>query len=92
MGELIGLIVFGAVIGVIARLLVPGKQAIGWIVTVVLGVLGALAGYYIWGLIASPGNADTGGVDWIRWVISVVVAVILTLGYVALARRKDSTR
>lgn len=88
MGEIIGLIVFGAVIGVIARLVVPGRQAIGWIVTVILGVLGALAGYYLWGLIASEGNADTRGIDWIRWVISVVVAVILTLGYVSLTKRK----
>ena len=88
MGELIGLIVFGAVIGVIARLVVPGKQAIGWILTILIGVLGALAGYYLWDLIASPGNANTGGIDWIRWLISIAVAVVLTLGYVSLTRKK----
>jgi uncharacterized membrane protein YeaQ/YmgE (transglycosylase-associated protein family) len=88
-GSWIGLIVFGAVIGVIARLIVPGKQAIGWILTVLLGVLGALAGYWIWGKIAAPGNANTSGIDWIRWLISIAVAVVLTLGYTALTRKKS---
>ncbi|PRC46088.1 GlsB/YeaQ/YmgE family stress response membrane protein, partial [Mycobacterium sp. ITM-2017-0098] len=32
MGELIGLIIFGAVIGALARLVIPGKQAMGWII------------------------------------------------------------
>ena len=88
MGEVIGIIVFGAVIGVLARLVIPGKQAIGWIMTVLIGVIGALAGYYIWGMIAEPGNANTGGIDWIRWLISIGVAVLLTLGYVSLTRKK----
>lgn len=88
MGEILGLIVFGAIIGIIARLIVPGKQAIGWILTVGIGVLGALAGYYIWALIASPGNTNTGGIDWIRWAISIAVAVALTLAFVALTKRK----
>lgn len=88
MGEILGLIVFGAVIGVLARLVVPGRQAIGWILTVVIGIVGALAGYYLWGMIAGPDNADTRGIDWIRWVISVVVAAALTLGYVSLTKRK----
>ena len=51
-GELIGLIIFGTVIGALARLVIPGKQAMGWIITIVLGVAGALIGYWIWGMIA----------------------------------------
>lgn len=89
MGGLIGTIVFGAVIGAIARLVVPGKQSIGILLTILIGIVGALAGYYIWGAIASPGNANTGGIDWIRWLISIGVAVVLTLGYVSLTRRKS---
>ncbi len=87
-GELIGLIIFGAIIGVLARLVTPGKQAMGFIITVIIGVAGALIGYWLWGMIASKGNADTRGIDWIRWAISVAAAVVLTLGYSALTRKQ----
>jgi uncharacterized membrane protein YeaQ/YmgE (transglycosylase-associated protein family) len=86
-GSIIGLIIFGAVIGAIARLVIPGKQAMGWLVTIVIGVAGALLGYWIWGMIASPGNVDTRGIDWIRWGISIAAAVVLTLGYTAVTRK-----
>lgn len=87
-GELIGLIIFGAVIGALARLVLPGKQPIGWIVTIAIGVVGALIGYWIWGMIASEGNTDTAGIDWIRWIISIAVAAVLTVGYTAVTRKK----
>ena len=87
-GELIGLVIFGAVIGALARLVTPGKQAMGIIITIILGIAGALIGYWLWGMISSEGNADTGGIDWIRWAISVAAAVVLTLGYSALTRKK----
>ena len=88
MGEIIGTIIFGAVIGVLARLVIPGKQAMGMIITVIIGIVGALIGYWIWGMIASEGNQDTGGIDWIRWIISIAVAVVLTLGFTAATRGK----
>lgn len=78
MGEVIGIIIFGAVIGFLARLVLPGKQNISVLVTVILGILGALAGYYIWG---AMGGGDTGGIDWIRWFISILVAAVLVVLY-----------
>ena len=45
MFEIIGTIIFGAVIGVLARIVLPGKQPYGMIVTILLGVAGALIGY-----------------------------------------------
>ena len=48
MGQIIGTIIFGAVIGILARLVLPGKQQYGMIITVVLGVAGALIGYWVW--------------------------------------------
>ncbi len=88
MGELIGLIVFGAVIGALARLVMPGRQNISILMTVILGAVGAFIGYYLAGLL---GVADTPGIDWIRWLISIVVAAILIGGYTALTGRRDST-
>lgn len=87
MGTIIGTIIFGAVIGVLARLVIPGKQSIGWVITIVLGIAGALIGYWVWGLVASEGNANTGGIDWIRWAISIAAAAVLTLGYTAATKR-----
>ena len=84
--EIVGTIIFGAVIGVLARLVIPGKQAMGWVITVVLGVAGALIGYWVWeGLL---GKGDTGGIDWIRWVISIAAAAVLTLGYTSLTKNR----
>jgi uncharacterized membrane protein YeaQ/YmgE (transglycosylase-associated protein family) len=45
-GAIIGTIIFGAVIGVIARLVIPGKQAMGWIITIAIGIVwGARPGF-----------------------------------------------
>lgn len=71
---IIGTIIFGAVIGILARLFKPGKQDVSLLATVIIGIIGALAGYFIWGLISDQG--DTRGIDWIRWAISIVVAII----------------
>ena len=87
MFEIIGTIIFGAIIGVLARIVLPGKQPYGFIVTVLLGVAGALIGYWLWGLI---GKGNTFGIDWIRWVISVAAAAILSLGYSAITRKSGS--
>ena len=70
LGSILLYIIIGAVIGIIARLLVPGTGGMGWLITVVVGILGALLGGYLAGAIWE----DTTGVDWIA---SVLVAVIL---------------
>ncbi|TPG16338.1 GlsB/YeaQ/YmgE family stress response membrane protein [Pedococcus bigeumensis] len=84
--DILGLIIFGAVIGILARLVLPGKQNISALVTVILGILGALAGYYIWGAISNKG--DTSGVDWIRWIISIIVAAVLVTVYGSITGKK----
>lgn len=90
MGTIIGTIVFGAVIGVLARLVLPGKQNISILMTVVLGIIGALVGYFLWGLISDQG--DTPGIDWIRLIISVAVAALLVGIYAGTAGRKRAIR
>ncbi|QIK82667.1 GlsB/YeaQ/YmgE family stress response membrane protein [Sanguibacter sp. HDW7] len=85
MGELIGLIIFGAVIGALARLFMKGDQGIGVLWTIILGVLGALAGYWVAGLL---GVKDTSGIDWIRWVISIVLSVLFITVYLRLRGSK----
>ena len=88
MGELIGLIIFGAVIGALARLFMKGEQPIGVLWTIILGVLGALAGYWLSDLL---GVKETNGIDWIRWIISIVLSILFISIYLGLrgGRRRD---
>lgn len=88
---IIGTIIFGAVIGVLARLVLPGRQNISVLMTVILGIIGALIGYFVWGLISGDGftlESTTGGIDWIRWIISIIAAAILVSVYAGTAGRK----
>ena len=82
--QIIGTIIFGAIVGILARAVIPGRQAYGWIVTILLGVAGALIGYWLWGLM---GGTDTRGIDWIRLAISVAAAAVLSFLYTGLTRR-----
>lgn len=84
MGAIIGTIIFGAVIGILARVVLPGKQSYGWIVTIVLGIGGALIGYWLSSVL---GVRNTPGIDWIRWIISVAAAAVLSFAYTAITKR-----
>ncbi len=73
---IIGTIIFGAIIGALARLIMPGRQNISVLWTIVLGTVGVFIG----GLIAnSLGIANTSSGEVIKWVLSIVVAVITTI-------------
>ena len=88
--EWIGTIIFGAIIGLLGKFVAPGdKDNIPIWLTVILGIIGALGGYWICGQISDEGN--TGGIDWIRWIISIVVAAILVMiGSTVMGRHTSS--
>jgi uncharacterized membrane protein YeaQ/YmgE (transglycosylase-associated protein family) len=81
-GSILLYVLVGAVIGVLARFLVPGDDPLGLIGTIVLGIIGAVIG----GWLAGEVFQDTEGVDWIA---SIAVAVLLVLA-VRMFRRSDS--
>ncbi|HLV56767.1 MAG TPA: GlsB/YeaQ/YmgE family stress response membrane protein [Actinotalea caeni] len=89
LGGIIGTIIFGAVIGILARLIKPGRQNISMVATVVIGIIGAVVGYFLAALI---GVEATDGIDWIRWIISIVVAIIVLGIYLGMSGRKGGTR
>jgi uncharacterized membrane protein YeaQ/YmgE (transglycosylase-associated protein family) len=64
-------IIIGLVIGVLGRLVVPGRQPIPLWLTIVIGIVAALIGTAIAGALDV---ADTKGIDWIELLIQVVVA------------------
>ena len=84
--SILGAIVIGAVIGALGRLLLPGRQSIGWILTIVVGIVAALIGTAIAQVL---GVATTPGIDWIELVMQVVLAVV-GVGVVAGLRRGRS--
>jgi uncharacterized membrane protein YeaQ/YmgE (transglycosylase-associated protein family) len=71
---LIGALIAGAVLAIIASLIQKGSSGMPWWGNWIAGIGGALIGYFLAGLL---GVDETDGIDWIRWLISVVVAVIL---------------
>jgi uncharacterized membrane protein YeaQ/YmgE (transglycosylase-associated protein family) len=87
--EIIGLIIFGAVIGALARLFMKGDQNLGILWTIILGVLGALVGYWLSGVL---GVEDTDGIDWIRWVISIVAAIVFIGVYLGITNKGAKRR
>ncbi len=78
--SIIWIILVGLVIGAIAKLLMPGKDPGGCIVTILLGIAGALVGTWIGRLFAGE-NYVAG------WIMSIVGAMILLLLYRFLFRR-----
>lgn len=78
----ISAIVIGIIIGVLARLVVPGRQRIGILWTIAVGIVAAFIGS---GIAAAFGVADTKGVDWIEWLIQIGLAAV---GVAALDRTK----
>ena len=83
---IIGLIIAGIIIGALARLFMPGKQSIGIIATIIVGIIGTIIGYYI---AAGLGVKQTNGVDWLRWIISIIVSMVLVAITAALLGRND---
>lgn len=66
-------IVIGIVVGVLGRLVIPGRQRIGVLATIAVGIVAALLGSAI---AAGFDVADTKGVDWIEWLIQIGLAAL----------------
>ncbi len=67
-------LIAGAVLAIIASLLRRGKSGMPWWGNWLAGIGGAVGGFY---LADALGVAETNGIDWIRWAISIVLAIIL---------------
>ncbi|MCD6016544.1 MAG: hypothetical protein K0R88_2628 [Solirubrobacterales bacterium] len=87
--QVIGLILIGIVIGIIARLVLPGRQRIGALVTVLLGIVGALVG----GIVASAiGEGDIFELNFIGTIVGIVAAILLIALAEGLGVGDDRTR
>jgi uncharacterized membrane protein YeaQ/YmgE (transglycosylase-associated protein family) len=87
--QILGLIVIGVVIGIIARLVMPGRQHIGALMTVLLGIAGALIG----GIVASAiGTGDIFELNFLGTIVGIIAAVGLIAIAEALGVGEDRTR
>jgi uncharacterized membrane protein YeaQ/YmgE (transglycosylase-associated protein family) len=72
--NIIWAIIAGLVIGLLAKLFIPGKQTIPLWLTVVLGIVGGLVGNWISSVL---GVRHTSGIDWIRHILQIGAAALL---------------
>ena len=83
MWTIIVTVIMGAIIGALARLVLPGKQSISTLVTVILGILGALVG-------SSVVNGASTDFSFLAVVVGVVVAAVLIVVYGMVVGRKQT--
>ena len=79
------ILLFGAFIGIVAQFLIPGRQRVGILLTVVIGAIAAVTGHFLAGWLGlTPdvgiewtriGLASAGDIDWARLGIQVLLAV-----------------
>jgi len=91
--QILGLIVIGIVIGILARLVLPGRQRIGVGLTVLLGIAGALVG----GIIASAlGTGDIFELNFLGTIVGVIAAAAFIgaadRGGLGKGRRRDALK
>jgi uncharacterized membrane protein YeaQ/YmgE (transglycosylase-associated protein family) len=78
-------IVIGIVIGILGRLVLPGRQRIGVLWTIAVGIIAALVGTAIAGALDV---ADTKGIDWIELAIQIGLAAVGVAGLERLKGRR----
>ena len=78
---IIGYIIGGAIIGVLARFIKPGADPMGWILTIVLGIVGAVIGGQLSVMLGITSTV-------MMWVIAIAAAIVLLFVYEAVRKKK----
>ena len=76
-GTIIGAIVVGLIVGVLARLVMPGKQNIGMLMTILLGAIGSFLGTWV-------------SYKIIPFLVGVIFAVLLIAGYLGITGKRGT--
>ena len=88
--DLIVLIIIGAIIGLLGKLVAPGdKDNIPIWLTILCGIGGVLLGYAIY---SAFGGNGSGGIDWTRWIVSIIVSAVLVVIASTVTGRNSGTR
>jgi uncharacterized membrane protein YeaQ/YmgE (transglycosylase-associated protein family) len=79
-------ILFGLVVGIIAKLLMPGRDPGGFIITILLGIAGSVLGGWVGRALGFYGPGEYGG-----WIMSILGAVLLLFLYRMFVGRRRTT-
>ncbi|MGO1850389.1 MULTISPECIES: GlsB/YeaQ/YmgE family stress response membrane protein [unclassified Microbacterium] len=82
----LGFLLLGLIAGAIAKLIIPGKQAGGWFVTLLLGVVGALLGGWLGSLIFDVGLGSFFSLS--TWLLAIGGSLLVLVIYGAIAGRR----
>ena len=75
--EIIGVIVAGIIIGLLGKFVAPSnRDNIPLWLTILCGIGGVIIGWYVYVLFGGNGSP---GIDWVRWLIAIVVAAVLVM-------------
>ena len=75
--DIIVLIIIGAIIGLLGKLVAPGdKDNIPIWLTILCGIGGVLLGYAIYSAFGGDGSK---GIDWTRWVVAIITSAVLVV-------------
>ena len=86
--EIIGVIVAGILIGLLGKFVAPGdKDNIPIWLTILCGIGGVVIGWYIY---TAAGGDGSNGVDWVRWIVAIVVSAVLVMIASAVTGRSKS--
>ncbi|MFG1941585.1 GlsB/YeaQ/YmgE family stress response membrane protein [Nonomuraea sp. NPDC048826] len=88
-GAIVSAIVIGAIVGALARLILPGKQNMSLGLTLIVGIVAALLGTLIAQMF---GWADTKGIDWLEHILQLVLAVVGVAIVAGSAKGRGGTR
>jgi len=88
--SIIGLLVAGIIIGLLGKLVAPGdKDNVPIWLTILLGIAGVFIGFYVWSAFGGTPNA---GVDWVRWIVAIIVSAVLVMIASTLMGRNTNSR
>jgi uncharacterized membrane protein YeaQ/YmgE (transglycosylase-associated protein family) len=82
-GSIVSWILCGLIVGLVARLLVPGRQTMGLPTTIALGIAGALVGGFLYSLVRgdSVRPFSMASHNWYGWIVSILGAMLLVWIY-----------
>ncbi|MGW9404427.1 GlsB/YeaQ/YmgE family stress response membrane protein [Arthrobacter sp. NPDC055585] len=82
---IIAFLILGLIAGAIAKALLPGRQGGGWIITMVLGVVGALLGGFIGNAIFGIGLEEFFSIQ--TWIVAILGSIVVLLVYGMITKR-----
>jgi len=86
--NVISWLVFGLIVGAIARFLMPGRQDLTWLATALLGIAGSLVGGVVSWLIL---GGQQGTINAAGWVMSILGAIVVVFAYSRLKGARGAT-